>query len=295
MTIKEAVYLVRPYSLPASISPVLVAITAFLTDGNYISIRTLLGGIGCFFVALFGQCFSNIVNDLADFETGADSVDRKGFDRIIASGIVEKKAAKQVAFVFALLTVIIGLLVILLVGNFWLLLLGLIVLWAAYSYTAGPFPLSYHALGEVAVFIFYGLVATIGPYYVATGMITWSICLLACAMGFASVNILLVNNYRDVASDAKVGKNTIAVRFGAELLPILYTTNILLVILCIIPYYNAVTILLIVPYFLFAMRLSRQMKTHTGAALNRTLSKTALSVLLLAMTLIVILLVYKFM
>lgn len=292
MTLKEAIYLVRPYSLPASTSPVLVAIATFLLEGSFLTTRSMWAGVLCFFVALIGQCFCNVVNDIADFKSGADQVERKGFERIVASGIVSLKIARRVAILLAIFTALTGALVVFLSGNLWLLLLGLFVLLGAYAYSAGPFPLAYNSLGEVAVFIFYGLVATMGTYYVATSMITRNIFLLGAAMGLASVNILLINNYRDAESDRKVGKKTIAVRFGEDLLPQLYTTNILLILLCIIPYYNWLTLLLIIPFFIFEMRLSKDMKREKGNALNRVLAKTAKGVLILAISLILILLAH---
>lgn len=292
MTLKEAIYLVRPYSLPASVSPVLVAVTAFLLEGSFQSTQSLWAGILCLLVALLGQCFCNVVNDVADFRSGADSGERKGFDRIVASGIISLKTAQKAALLLGIATVLVGLVVIFLSGNLWLLLLGVFVILGAYAYSAGPFPFAYHALGEVAVFVFYGLVATAGTYYVATGTISLNILLLGAAMGLASVNILLVNNYRDAESDAKVKKTTIAVLFGAELLPRLYTSNILLILLCLIPYYNWLNLLLIVPFFLFEIRLSKALKTLQGEALNRILEKTAKGVLLLSVSLILILLSY---
>lgn len=294
MTLKQAIYLVRPYSLPASVSPVLVGITYYLTEQSVFSLRAVWASILCLFVALLGQCFCNVINDVADYESGVDLNGRSGFDRIVASGKVSLKTAKKASWILAIVTAILGLLTIIVSGNLWLLLLGVFVLLGAYAYSAGPFPFAYHALGELAVFVFYGLVATMGTYYVATGQITLKIILLGMAMGLASVNILLVNNYRDVVEDREANKKTIAVIFGAELLPKLYSSNTLLILFCLIPFYNWLTLFLIIPFFLYEIRLSRRMMMLKGGALNKILSATAKGVLLLAITIIVFLLVNRF-
>lgn len=294
MTTKEAIYLLRPYSLPASSSPVLVAIAAFAIEGSATSSRSFWAGVACLLVALLAQCFCNVVNDLADYKKGADLPSRKGFDRIVASGIVSYEAAMRVAVGLGIATAIVGLGVVLLASNWILLLLGALVLVGAVLYSAGPFAWAYNALGEVAVFLFYGLAATMGTYYVATNTLTWNIFFLGSAMGLASVNILLINNYRDAQHDAEVGKRTIAVLFGKELLPKIYSSNILLILLCIAPYYNAYTLLMVIPYFLHKIRLAKQVRVLEGEALNGVLARTAQAVLLLAVTLVAVLLVHKY-
>lgn len=291
MTFRKALYLTRPHTLPASAAPVIVALGFAAFTNTFKDTRSLWAGILCLFVAIFAQVFCNIVNDLADFKNGADTSERQGFERPLATGKATVKEVESLAIPFLLLTVLCGVGVLLL-SNWWLLPLGAIILIGSYAYSAGPFPLSYHGLGEVAVFAFYGIAAAVGTYLAAAGTVNVKIFCLASAIGFASVNILLINNYRDVEQDAAGGKRTIAVIFGEKLMPLLYSVNICLILFCMIPFYSWVTMLMMMPVILFMSMLSRQMRRVSGSALNKVLDKTAIGVMFLAVTLIAILFVH---
>lgn len=294
MTLKQIFYLTRPHTLPASVSPVIVGLLLAVMEGTHYTTPSLWAGVLCVFVATFAQALSNVVNDLADFKKGADVNRNAGFERLLASGRLSYNSVRNVAVGLVILTALLGLFVVALAGNWWLLLVGGVILLGAFMYSSGQYAFAYHGLGEVAVFLFFGWVAMGGTYYVMEGTITLNLVLLASAMGLANVNILLVNNYRDVEEDKASGKRTLAVRYGAELMPLLYSTNILLVTLLIIPYYNRFTIWLMIPFLLESLHLNKGLKHMEGKALNTVLSKTAKGVLLLAISLVAIIAIYNY-
>lgn len=199
----------RPRTLPAAIAPVLTATAlAYRQNEKVNSLNALLAlGVG---VSL--QIGVNYSNDYSDGVKGADA-DRVGPIRLVGSGLASAKSVKNAAIFTYLIGAIFG--TILALRTSWvLILIGVIAIAAAWFYTGGKNPYGYRGLGEISVFIFFGLIATVGTYYGATKSITiWSI-LLGVEMGLLSCAILAVNNLRDLPKDREVGKGTLAVRFG---------------------------------------------------------------------------------
>jgi 1,4-dihydroxy-2-naphthoate octaprenyltransferase len=200
---------IRPNTLPAAVAPVLVGLGVALAG------RTFAPGpaIACLAVALLLQVAANLANDLADFRSGADTADRVGPVRVAARGLA---TPRQLLIATAIVIVAAGLagLYLVAVGGVVILVLGLLAILAALAYTGGPWPYGYHGLGEVFVFVFFGLVAVMGTAYLQTGTVDALTALAAVPMGCLATAILVVNNLRDVDGDRRAGKRTLAVSFG---------------------------------------------------------------------------------
>lgn len=277
MTFRQSIYLLRPHTLIASAAPVLVALWLSYWQTN--SIRPL-SAVLCLLVALLAQMLSNVANDIFDFKKGADGKDRRGFERPLASGKISYREVKRMAYLLASLTAVAGIILVA-INSWYLLIVGVLVLVGAIVYTGGPFPLAYKGLGEVMVFLFYGLIACGVTYYIQMGDWSLECFLLASSMGFANANILVVNNYRDYESDRMANKKTLLVRFGKELGLHLYMTNLLASVLVLYPFFTPITLLLIGIYLLVMMRSYRHLKQQEGGALNAVLVETARGVLYL--------------
>jgi 1,4-dihydroxy-2-naphthoate octaprenyltransferase len=213
----------RPKTLVAALAPVIVG-TAFAGyDAEFLNFFLAL------IVALALQIGVNYANDYSDGIRGTDD-DRIGPIRLVGSGLAQPFEVKRAAFLAFIVAAIAG--VILSARTEWLLLIvGGLAIIAAWTYTGGPKPYGYQALGEVSVFIFFGLVATLGTYFVQVGSISWPVILAAISMGLLATAILNVNNLRDLERDAKSGKRTLAVRLGPKRTRALYRVTIFLPLL----------------------------------------------------------------
>ena len=199
----------RPRTLPAAIAPVLVGTAIRLPDGASI---IWLNAIFAMIVSVALQVGVNYANDYSDGIKGTDEV-RVGPLRLVGSKSFSPSAVKRAAMLAFLLAAIAGL-ALAARTSWWLLLVGLVAIIAAWFYTGGKNPYGYRGLGEISVFIFFGLVATGGSYFVQAKTINSITVLMGIAMGSLSCALLAVNNLRDLPKDALVGKRTLAVRLG---------------------------------------------------------------------------------
>ena len=156
MTPRQVLHLVRPHTLPASLAPVVTALALAALDGFFCPTTAILTVL----VGVLAQIVSNIANDLFDFKKGADRKDRKGFERPLSLGKVSYREVKRLLIISIVATALTGIALILLTSP-WLSIVGALVILGAIAYTGGPFPFAYHGLGEVMVFLFYGLVAVL--------------------------------------------------------------------------------------------------------------------------------------
>jgi 1,4-dihydroxy-2-naphthoate octaprenyltransferase len=196
----------RPRTLPAAIAPVVVATALAGADWNWFRAALALK------VGVWLQIGVNYANDYSDGVKGSDD-NRIGPIRLVASGLATAAQVKRAAFISFGIASIAGLWLSLLASP-WLILVGIAAIAAAWGYTGGKNPYGYSGLGEVSVFIFFGLTATVGTYYAQTGHVTALSVLCAVPMGALACAILAVNNLRDRAQDELVGKRTLAVRLG---------------------------------------------------------------------------------
>ena len=196
----------RPRTLPAAIAPVFVATALAGSDWNWFRAALALK------VGVWLQIGVNYANDYSDGVKGSDD-NRIGPTRLVASGLATAAQVKRAAFISFGIASIAGIWLSLL-SSPWLMVVGVAAIAAAWGYTGGKNPYGYSGLGEVSVFVFFGLTATIGTFYSQTGRVTALSILCAVPMGALSCAILVVNNIRDRAQDELVGKRTLAVRVG---------------------------------------------------------------------------------
>lgn len=197
----------RVRTLPAAVAPVLVG-TSFAPKINWINAGLAL------IVSLSLQIAVNFSNDYSDGIRGTDA-NRVGPTRLVATGLATAKAVRTAAFLSFAIACLAGTLLSL-NTTLWLILVGMISVLAAWGYTGGKRPYGYLGFGEFSVFIFFGLVATIGSYYVQTQQINWQIVLLSIPVGSLSCAILVINNLRDRPLDEMAGKQTLAVKLGDQ-------------------------------------------------------------------------------
>jgi 1,4-dihydroxy-2-naphthoate polyprenyltransferase len=199
----------RPRTLPAAVAPVLVGTGAAAELGSARLDRALLAAG----VAIALQIGVNYANDYSDGIRGTD-LDRVGPMRLTASGAARPSEVKAAAFASFGVAAFLGLWLVVLAGSWWMLAVGALAIAAAWFYTGGKKPYGYLGLGEVGVFVFFGLVAVLGTTFTQAGELSWQAWVGAVAIGLLACALLMVNNLRDVPTDIVAGKRTLAVRLG---------------------------------------------------------------------------------
>jgi 1,4-dihydroxy-2-naphthoate octaprenyltransferase len=278
----------RPKTLTASVCPVLLGCALAYSDGMFRPVAALL----CLAVALLGQIASNFANDYFDFKKGADKEDRLGPERAVAGGRIAPAAMLTATFVALGLACLCGL-GLLFYAGWWLIFVGIAIAVCVLAYSAGPFPLAYHGWGDMCVLLFYGIVPVCFTYYVQAlsfGVLSFW---LSLSVGLLSVNILIVNNYRDYEQDKSAGKRTSIVYFGRKFGRYLYLSNGVLAIVFSLPLLLESTFWiasLYIVFFLLFLRTWRELIRLQGRSLNETLAHTARNVFLFTLLLILTLL-----
>jgi 1,4-dihydroxy-2-naphthoate octaprenyltransferase len=264
----------RPKTLPAAVVPVLVGSALAVSVGKLY----LPYSIVALLCALLIQIGTNFTNDLYDFIKGADSKQRKGPVRVLASGLISVKEMKIGSVAVFGLAFILGLYLVYSAGLI-VLWIGIISIIAGILYTAGPFPLAYNGLGDLFVFVFFGIAGTMGTFYLHTQEFSLLSLLVSLPVGALTTNILIVNNYRDVEEDKAAGKNTLAVFLGRSftrwefivLLLLSYAVSLILFLNFDYSYW------IFLPYITipFTILLIRMLFKLKGESLNKTLELTA--------------------
>jgi 1,4-dihydroxy-2-naphthoate octaprenyltransferase len=208
--LKAWVLAARPRTLPAAMAPVILGSALAYYEGGFrpgVALAALLG-------ALLLQIGANFANDFLDYKRGADAVGRLGPVRVTTAGLLSVRAVQVGTGVVFVLAALCGLYLTWLSG--WpVVVIGVLSILAALAYTGGPYPLGYNGLGEVFVFLFFGLAAVGGTYYTQTLTYSFSAFAVSLGPGLLIVAILVVNNLRDITQDQLAGKRTLAVRYGA--------------------------------------------------------------------------------
>jgi len=220
---------IRPATLPAAVSGVVVGLGAALAVDTPLRADA---AIGCLAVALLLQIVANLSNDLSDFRKGADTPDRMGPIRVAAAGLVSERQLELAIGLTIGLAGIVGLWLTT-IGGPVLLAIGLLAVVAALAYTGGPWPYGYRGLGELFVFIFFGLVAVAGTAYLQAGRLEPLFIAAAIPVGALTTAILVVNNLRDIPTDTLADKRTLAVILGARATRIEYA--LLLAVAFLVP------------------------------------------------------------
>jgi 1,4-dihydroxy-2-naphthoate polyprenyltransferase len=267
----------RPRTLPAAVAPVLVgtALAVAATD----DLRP-----GAFVAALLGSVFiqvgTNLSNDYSDARRGADTEDRLGPVRVTAGGLVPPRQVLIATYVSFALAVACGVYLVSVAGPV-LLLIGAASILAGVLYTGGPRPYGYEGLGELFVFAFFGIVAVTGSYYVQTEDLAWEAFVLAVPVGLLAAAILVVNNVRDLDTDRRAGKRTLAVRLGRPRARALYAAMVAIAFLTApLPWLlGSLSGWLVLPLLTLplAASLVRTVREHAdGPTLNEALARTGL-------------------
>jgi 1,4-dihydroxy-2-naphthoate octaprenyltransferase len=285
---KAWVIAARPQTLPAAASPVIVGTGLAVHDGVFAALPALAALVGAGLI----QVGTNFANDYYDAVQGADTDAREGFTRVTAGGLIDAGTVKRAMYLTFAAAILLGTYLVY-VGGAPIVVIGLLSVASGIAYTGGPYPLGYHGLGDLFVFVFFGLVAVAGTYYVqaaatlaeplAVGIPPGTLPAVAVVAGLPiaalSTDILVVNNVRDREEDATTGKRTLAVRFGygvarAEFVGMLALAYAVPLWFLVKPGYSAAVALpyLTLPY---AARVARTVLTETaGDVLNPTLERT---------------------
>ena len=226
--VKGWVTAIRPKTLPAALGPILPGAALAWSRNSF----KLLPVIAALYAALLLQIAVNIANDYFDFIHGIDTPDRVGPTRAAASGLLSLKQMRRGMVLITLFILSIGVYLVYIAG-IPILIIGIASVISVYLYSAGPFPLSTNALGDLFVFIFFGPVAVCGTYYVQTLSLNIEIILYSVSVGLLITAIIVVNNYRDIKTDAAGGKRTLAVVLGEKLTRVEY--YLLVIIAYLIP------------------------------------------------------------
>ena len=261
----------RPRTLPAAIAPVLVGTSLIQLDAIAINWLNALLALS---VSLLLQIGVNYANDYSDGIKGTDA-ERVGPVRLVASGLATAKQVKQAAYLTFFAASVAGL-VLSLRTSPWLILVGAISIIAAWNYTGGENPYGYKGFGEISVFVFFGLVATMGSYFAQSQKLTWQAFLIALPMGALACSLLAINNLRDLPKDLLVSKKTMAVRLGDK------RARTALLLLLIVAQLSSALIFLITPWGLLTLlvlpltiSISKEiMSGASGKALIPLLGKT---------------------
>jgi 1,4-dihydroxy-2-naphthoate octaprenyltransferase len=217
----------RVRTLPAAVAPVLVGTSLALGAGHFRALAFVAALLG----AIFIQVGTNLSNDYSDARRGADTDDRLGPVRVTAGGLVPPSQVLLATYVTFGLAVLCGVYLVYVAG--WeLIAVGAASILAGVLYTGGPRPYGYEGLGELFVFLFFGVVAVVGSYYVQVQQLPWEPFVCAVPVGLLASAILVVNNVRDLDTDRRAGKRTLAVRLGRERTRSLYVAMLAVAFLC---------------------------------------------------------------
>jgi 1,4-dihydroxy-2-naphthoate octaprenyltransferase len=266
----------RPKTLPAALAP--VAVGTCLAAGPagtfkpLVLIATIIG-------ALFIQIGTNLSNDYEDARRGADTEDRLGPVRVTAGGLVPPKYVLYATWIAFGIAALAGVYLVIEAG--WeLILIGAASIIAGVLYTGGPRPYGYVGLGEVFVFLFFGVVAVTGSYFVQTTVFAWEAVAVSIPVGLLACSLLMVNNIRDIDTDRRAGKKTLAVRLGRETMRTVFSATILLAFVLVPIVWLATGLTAWMNLALLALPLwpplARTVRERTdGAALNKALGESA--------------------
>lgn len=266
---------IRPRTLPAAIGPLLI--------GNILALHlerfSWLIAATSMLCAILLQIAVNLANDYFDFKNGIDTAERIGPVRVSQSGMIPPHKVRN-AMVFCLLIALAVGSYLIWHGGWPIAILAAAAILGALGYSGGPYPLASHGLGEVAAFVFFGLVAVVGSYYLQAGNTTTNAWLLGCAIGLFNAAIMLVNNTRDIRTDIQAGKHTLAVRIGESQAKVLYQALIYLPFGLVIAGFfigilPGLPVLLAGLSLLIARKLSSDFYAVSGEALNPLLGQTA--------------------
>jgi 1,4-dihydroxy-2-naphthoate octaprenyltransferase len=283
----------RLRTLPVSIAGVIAGVACAIIQDSFEPIPALL----CLAFALLAQIASNFANEYYDFKDGIDKKGRAGFRRGVTEGDISPEAMKRATFTTLAFAAAVGC-AMLLYGPWWLILAGVAIFIFALAYSTGPYPLSRHGLGDIAVIAFFGVIPVTLTCYLQTG--TWDnigITLpTSFATGLLAANVLIVNNYRDMEDDISVCKRTTVVIFGRRIMSHAYLLSGIIAMVAIFPVWKTLSMwTLAIPFAYLVLHIStwQALKRSTGAQLNPLLGRTAINLLFFTLMLLLACIVGK--
>ena len=273
----------RLRTLPVSLAGVICGTACALLQGSFNAIVALL----CVLFAALAQVASNFGNEYYDYRNGIDKRGREGFRRGVTEGEISPPAMKRATYATLLLAAVVGCLM-LFYGPWWLVLVGITIMLFALGYSAGPYPLSHHGLGDVAVIIFFGIVPVTFTCYLQTGSFN-NLCITlptSLAVGLLAANVLVVNNYRDMDDDKAVNKRTTVVIFGRRVMSWCYLLWGIVAMAIMHPVWTELhlwALPITVLYLILHTSNWLYLRRSTGAALNPLLGKTAMTLFIFSL------------
>lgn len=273
---------IRPKTLPVSIAGVITGWSVSLLDNTF----KLWPAITCLLVAILLQIASNFANDVFDFERGTDTAERVGPMRVTQAKLLSPGQVKAGLILVLSLASVFGFYLLMRAG--WpVLIIGIAAIAVAILYTGGPYPLGYHGFGDLFVFLFFGLAAVTGTYYVQALSVSSAAVWMAVPTGLLVVNLLVVNNLRDIHTDLKGGKNTLAVRIGERATRINYIVWLVIayVLIPVLAVSQIIPWLSLLTWFSLPCAIStlRIVLSKNGKELNPGLSGTSILALLFSL------------
>ncbi len=281
--IRHWIEAMRLRTLPVSVSGVIAGTgCAILTDSCKV-IPALL----CLTFAILAQIAANFGNEYYDFKNGIDKKGRAGFRRGVTEGEITPKAMKAATFITLGTAAAVGC-AMLIYGPWWLIIAGILIMCFALAYSAGPYPLSHHGLGDIAVIIFFGIVPVVLTWYLQTS--SWDSVQLvietSVTIGLLAANVLVVNNYRDMEDDDAVGKRTTVVIFGRKVMSSAYLLSGFIGMAVMTPVWLRMPVwVLAVPVIYLTLHIKTwyNLIQSTGSAINPLLGRTAMNLMIFSL------------
>ena len=281
--IRHWIEAMRLRTLPVSIAGVIAGTACAILSDSFKGIPALL----CLTFAILAQIAANFANEYYDYKNGIDKKGRVGFRRSVTEGEIAPKAMKAATFITLGIAAAVGC-ALLIYGPWWLIIAGILIFCFALAYSAGPYPLSHHGLGDIAVIIFFGIVPVVLTWYLQTS--SWDsvdiVIETSVAIGLLAANVLVVNNYRDLEDDASVGKRTTVVIFGRRVMSTAYLLSGFIGMLVMTPVWLDMAVaFLAVPMIYLALHIRTWycLRQSSGSAINPILGRTAINLLIFAL------------
>lgn len=281
--IKSWIEAMRLRTLPVSVAGVIAGTGCAIMLDSF----KAAPAIACLVFAVLAQIAANFGNEYYDYKNGIDRKGRAGFRRSVTEGEIDPRSMKKATFTVLALAAAVGC-TMLLYGPWWLMIVGILIMIFALAYSAGPYPLSHHGLGDLSVVIFFGIVPVTFTCFLQTGDLEGMNMIIpaSIAVGLLAANVLIVNNYRDMEDDAAAGKRTTVVIFGRRVMSMVYLFSgiagmaVMIPVWIRLPLWGAV---IPIVYIILHLKVWLTLRQATGAALNPLLGRTALNLLVFSL------------
>lgn len=281
--IKSWIEAMRLRTLPVSVAGVIAGTGCAIMLDSFKAAPAL----ACLVFAILAQIAANFGNEYYDFKNGIDRKGRAGFRRGVTEGEIDPESMKRATFIVLALAAVVGC-TMLFYGPWWLIIVGVLIMMFALAYSAGPYPLSHHGLGDLAVIFFFGIIPVTFTCFLQTGDGDGMNIIVptSLAVGLLAANVLIVNNYRDMEDDAAVGKRTTVVIFGRKFMGLTYLLSGITGMAVMLPVWVRLPLwALAVPVLFIILHLKVWLKLRraAGTELNPLLGRTAVNLLVFSL------------